>query len=121
VHDGGSARRANGCRRNDAEDAASASRARTAHSPSRSAGRISRSGTSARAWATEVPRARPSAAADARATSTALDTGGTTAVDAAADAEQARSELEILAEHYILKRTQAVALKWAIERYRERH
>src|SRR3546814_5071808 len=43
------------------------------------------------------------------------------AVDAAADAEQARSELEVLAEDYILKRTQAVTLKWAIEKYRERH
>lgn len=58
---------------------------------------------------------------DARATFAALDTGGTAAVDAAADAEQARSELEVLAEDYILKRTQAVTLKWAIERYRERH
>ncbi len=58
---------------------------------------------------------------DARAMFTALDTGGTAAVDAAADAEQARSELQVLAEDYILKRTQAVALKWAIERYRERH
>ena len=58
---------------------------------------------------------------DARATFAALDTDGTTAVDAAADAEQARSELEVLAEDYILKRTQAVTLKWAIEKYRERH
>ena len=58
---------------------------------------------------------------DARATFAALDTDGTAAVDAAADAEQARSELEVLAEDYILKRTQAVTLKWAIERYRERH
>lgn len=58
---------------------------------------------------------------DARATFAALETGGTAAVDAAADAEQARSELEVLAEDYILKRTQAVTLKWAIERYRERH
>jgi len=58
---------------------------------------------------------------DARATFAALDTGGTAAVDAAADAEQARSELEVLAEDYILKRTQAVTLKWAIEKYRERH
>lgn len=58
---------------------------------------------------------------DARATFAALDTYGTSAVDAAADAEQARSELEVLAEDYILKRTQAVTLKWAIEKYRERH
>src|SRR3546814_3718960 len=55
------------------------------------------------------------------ATFAALDTDGTSAVDAAADAEQARSELEVLAEDYILKRTQAVTLKWAIEKYRERH
>ena len=58
---------------------------------------------------------------DARSTFAALDTGGTAAVDAAADAQQARSELEVLAEDYILKRTQAVTLKWAIEKYRERH
>jgi len=58
---------------------------------------------------------------DARATFAALDTGGTAAVDAAADAEQARSELEVLSEDYILKRAQAVTLKWAIEKYRERH
>ncbi|WP_447953228.1 AAA family ATPase [Sphingopyxis chilensis] len=58
---------------------------------------------------------------DARATFAALDTDGTSAVDAAADAEQARSELEVLAEDYILKRAQAVTLKWAIEKYRERH
>lgn len=58
---------------------------------------------------------------DARATFAALDTDGTSAVHAAADAEQARSELEVLAEDYILKRTQAVTLKWAIEKYRERH
>ena len=58
---------------------------------------------------------------DARATFAALDTDGTSAVDAAAHAEQARSELEVLAEDYILKRTQAVTLKWAIEKYRERH
>lgn len=58
---------------------------------------------------------------DARSTFAALDTEGTSAIDAAADAEQARSELEVLAEHYILKRSQAVMLKWAIEKYRERH
>lgn len=58
---------------------------------------------------------------DARATFAAIDTDGTAAVNAAADAEQARSELEVLAEDYILKRAQAVTLKWAIEKYRERH
>ena len=58
---------------------------------------------------------------DARRTFEMLDAGATSAADAAADAEQARSELEVLAEHYILKRAQAVTLKWAIEQYRERH
>ena len=51
----------------------------------------------------------------------ALDTQTTSAADAAADAEHARAELEVLAEHYILKRAEAVTLKWAMERYRERH
>jgi uncharacterized protein YhaN len=58
---------------------------------------------------------------DARSFFAALDTETTSAVNAAADAEQARAELEVLAEHYILKRAQAVTLKWAIEKYRERH
>lgn len=58
---------------------------------------------------------------NARAAFAALDTDATLAVDAATDAEQARAELEVLAEHYILKRTQAVTLKWAIEKYREKH
>ncbi|MEO6387942.1 MAG: AAA family ATPase [Croceibacterium sp.] len=58
---------------------------------------------------------------DARATFAALDTDQTSAVDAAADAEQARSEMEVLAEDFILKRAQAVTLKWAIEKYRERN
>lgn len=58
---------------------------------------------------------------DARSTFAGLDTEGMSAVDAAADAEQARSELEVLSEHYILKRTQVVTLKWAIEKYREKH
>ena len=58
---------------------------------------------------------------DARSTFAALDTGETSAPNAAADVEQAKSELEVLAEHYIMKRAQAVMLKWAIEKYRERH
>lgn len=58
---------------------------------------------------------------DARRTFASLCTEGTSAVDAAADAEQAKSELEVLAEHYILKRAQVVMLKWAIEKFRERH
>src|SRR3546814_17421906 len=51
----------------------------------------------------------------------ALDRDGTSSGDAAADVAQTRSELGVLAEDYILKRTQAVTLKWAIEKYRERH
>lgn len=42
-------------------------------------------------------------------------------VDAAADAEQARSELEVLAEDNILKRAQAVTLKWANARRHADH
>lgn len=50
-----------------------------------------------------------------------LERQSESAVDAATDAEQARAELGVLAEQYILKRAQAVTLRWAIERYRERH
>ena len=50
-----------------------------------------------------------------------LDSGSETAVGAAADAEQAKAELAVLADAYIRKRVQAVALGWAIERYRERN
>lgn len=58
---------------------------------------------------------------DARRTFANLETEGAPAVDAATDAEQARAELGVLSEHYILKRAQIVTLGWAIERYRERH
>ncbi|NTS66497.1 AAA family ATPase [Sphingomonas sp. HHU CXW] len=58
---------------------------------------------------------------EARKAFQSFDTGSTSAADAAAEAEQARAELEVLSEHFILKRAQAVMLKWAIERYRERH
>lgn len=58
---------------------------------------------------------------DARRAFLALEVETTSAVQAAADAAQARSELETLAEHYILKRAEAVSLKWAIEKYRERN
>ena len=44
-----------------------------------------------------------------------------TAADAASDAEQARAEMAVQAEAYILKRAQAFTLKWAIEEYRLRH
>jgi hypothetical protein len=62
-----------------------------------------------------------SAHGQARSFFAALDHDTTSAVAAAADAEQARAELSVVAEYYILKRAQAVTLKWAIERYRERH
>lgn len=58
---------------------------------------------------------------DARRAFLALEVETTSAVQAAADAAQARSELETLAEHYILKRAEAVSLQWAIEKYRERN
>ncbi|GLK80112.1 ATP-binding protein [Methylopila turkensis] len=48
-----------------------------------------------------------------------IDAGDASAADAAADAEQARAELDVLAEHYILKRSEALILRWAIEKYRE--
>ena len=43
------------------------------------------------------------------------------AAEAAFDAEQARAEMTVQAEAYILKRAQALTLRWAIERYRERN
>lgn len=43
------------------------------------------------------------------------------AANAASDAEQARAEMAVQAETYILKRAQALALRWAIEEYRQRH
>lgn len=58
---------------------------------------------------------------DAKRAFADLERSGEPAVDAATDAEQARAELGVLAEHYILKRAQAITLRWAIERYRERH
>ncbi|MEG8033565.1 AAA family ATPase [Sphingomonas aurantiaca] len=58
---------------------------------------------------------------DARTAFAGLETTGAPAVDAATDAGQARSELGVLTEQYILKRAQAVTLRWAIEQYRERH
>ena len=59
-------------------------------------------------------------AGDARRAFAALDTPGddAAAAAAAADAEQARAEMAAQAEIYLLKRAQAVTLRWAIERYR---
>lgn len=56
---------------------------------------------------------------DARRAFEALEQGSG-AADAAADAAQARAEMEVLAEAYLLKRSEATILKWAIEKYRER-
>jgi uncharacterized protein YhaN len=50
-----------------------------------------------------------------------LEQDGDSAIDAATDAGQARAELAVLSEQYILKRAQAVTLRWAIEQYREQH
>jgi uncharacterized protein YhaN len=58
---------------------------------------------------------------DAMRAFASLETQGEPAVDAATDAEQARAELAVLSEQYVLKRAQALTLRWAIERYRERH
>ncbi len=58
---------------------------------------------------------------DARRAFSGMEAEGGEAVDAAAAAEEARAELAVLAEQYILKRAQAVSLRWAIEQYRERH
>ena len=49
----------------------------------------------------------------------AMDTGGEAAL-AAADEQQARASLGAEAEAYLLKRAQAVMLKWAVDTYRRR-
>ncbi len=48
----------------------------------------------------------------------ALDHGAG-ASEAAADAEMARSEMEVQAEAYLLKRTEGLLLRWAVERKRQ--
>ncbi len=58
---------------------------------------------------------------DARRAFSSLEQEGDSAVDAATDADHARAELAVLSEQYILKRAEAVTLRWAIEQYRERH
>src|SRR3546814_18663501 len=62
-----------------------------------------------------------SAHGDARRVFAGLEAQSGSSADAASDAEQARAELAVLAEDFILKRTEAVTLRWAIEQYRERH
>jgi uncharacterized protein YhaN len=59
------------------------------------------------------------AVGDARRGFQALDHGADAAL-AAADAEQARAAMAAEAETYLVKRSQAVMLRWAIERYRAR-
>ncbi|MFD1960447.1 ATP-binding protein [Novosphingobium panipatense] len=62
-----------------------------------------------------------SAHGDARRVFAGLEAQSGSSADAASDAEQARAELAVLAEDFILKRAEAVTLRWAIEQYRERH
>lgn len=69
---------------------------------------------------TEVDAAA-AAHGDARRAFAGLEQEGDSAVVAATDADHARAELAVLSEQYILKRAQAVTLRWAIEQYRERH
>lgn len=58
---------------------------------------------------------------DAKRAFADLDSYGGAALKAASEVEQARAELNVLAEDYILKQTQIVTLRWAIERYREQN
>jgi uncharacterized protein YhaN len=58
---------------------------------------------------------------DARRAFASLVQEGDSAIGAATDADHARAELAVLSEQYILKRAEAVTLRWAIEQYRERH
>jgi uncharacterized protein YhaN len=58
------------------------------------------------------------AAREAKLAFEALDLDGDGAAEAAAEAEQARAEMAVQAETYLLKRAQAVTLRWAIERHR---
>lgn len=59
------------------------------------------------------------AVGEARRAFAALDTVAGDAAGASADAEQARAEMALQAESYLLKRAQAITLRWAIERYRQ--
>lgn len=58
---------------------------------------------------------------DAKRVFASLESDLDTAPHAASDAEQARAELGVLSEQFILKRAQAVTLRWAIEQYRRQH
>lgn len=58
---------------------------------------------------------------DARRAFLQLENSPAAAIDAATDAASALAEMGVQAEEYILRRVQAVTLRWAIERYREEH
>lgn len=58
---------------------------------------------------------------DARSAFAQLERAPGAAIDAATDAESALAEMAVQAEEYILRRVQAVTLRWAVERYREQH
>ncbi len=58
------------------------------------------------------------AASAARIAFAALDEHGDGAAAAAAEAEEARAEMGVQAEAYLLRRSQAVTLRWAVERHR---
>lgn len=62
-----------------------------------------------------------SAHGDAKRVFASLEAQEVDAAGAATDAEQARAELGVLAEQYVIKRAQAITLRWTIEQYRERH
>lgn len=61
-----------------------------------------------------------SASGEANRAFSAIEGTSGAAADAAADAEQARAEMAVQAEAYLLKRTQALMLRWAMDQYRER-
>lgn len=69
---------------------------------------------------TEQLSAAADALGEARRTFEALDERPQVAVDAASDAEAARAEMSAQAQIYILRRTQSLMLRWALDRYRER-
>ena len=63
-------------------------------------------------------RAAAEEASAARIAFAALDLHGDAAAAAAAEAEEARAEMGVQAEAYLLRRSQALTLRWAIERHR---
>jgi uncharacterized protein YhaN len=89
-----------------------------AEDPDTLAVRLSTLEAQAAALDTDVSAAA-NAAGSARHAFAALEIGPA-AAEAAADAAIARAEMDAQAESYILKRAQAAALRWAMDRYRER-